>query len=176
MDDYGRCLGNHNTLFNPQVPHSRLTEIEQEISDHNLHGTKTSSGERMEFYRNTLTLVIQHPLLGAGTGSFNQEYSQLAKAEKTSPTHNPHNEFLLTAQELGLVGFMVLLIFWFAHWRASFALNQWQWGYAMRGLVITLFIGSMFNSLLLIREGKFYCVLAGVLLSAYVPSRKLSKP
>jgi O-antigen ligase len=41
-------------------------------------------------------------------------------------------------------------------------------GMYLKGVVLTIAIGSMFNSLLLdATEGKFYCVLTGLLLSAY---------
>jgi len=37
-----------------------------------------------------------------------------------------------------------------------------------KGLIILIFVGSLFNSLLLdATEGKFYCLLIGLLLSGY---------
>lgn len=157
----------------PDIPHSRLTEVSQEIAEHNPHGVQTSSGQRLEFYQNTFALIRQHPLFGAGTGSFRMEYQQLAEAKKLAATHNPHNEFLLTGQELGAMGLLSLLIFMITHWLASYQLTQAPYGYVLRGLILTLFVGSLFNSFLLDSgEGRFYCVLAGVLLSAYIPARK----
>ena len=41
-------------------------------------------------------------------------------------------------------------------------------GMYLKGVALTIFIGAMFNSLLLdATEGKFFCVLTGLLLSAY---------
>lgn len=157
------------------MPNSRLMEIRQEIMNHDPDQAPTSSGLRLEFYKNALTLIRQHPFMGGGTGSFENEYRMLAETQKTVSTYvpNPHNEFLLIGQELGVVGLFTLMAFFILPLRLSYRFdiknkNDFDYGYAMRGLVVTIVVGSMFNSLLLdAGEGKFYCVLAGVFLSAY---------
>lgn len=154
----------------------RLAEIRQEILNHKPNEAPTSSGIRLEFYKNALELIKQKPVFGGGTGSFEAEYRLLAETKKTISTYvpNPHNEFLLTWQELGTVGLVMLLAFFAIQWRISYRIDSEEeegnkiYGYALRGLIITILIGSLFNSLLLdAGEGKFYCVLAGVFLSAY---------
>jgi O-antigen ligase len=105
----------------------------------------------------------------------------LAETQKTVSTYvpNPHNEFLLTGQQLGLVGLLLIGAFFVTPWILSYKIDAIRKsipieGYALRGLVLTLVVGSLFNSLLLdAGEGKFYCVLAGILLSAY-QSKKIS--
>lgn len=154
----------------PSLHQSRLLEIKQEIAAHDAVTNRTSAGERMEFYHNALILIGRNPILGNGTGSFEQEYRNLAKTQKTGRDYvpNPHNQFLLTTEEIGLVGLLVLMLFWFTHWRTSYKLESMQYQITLRGLILTIFIGSFFNSLLLdAGEGRFYCVIAGVLLSAY---------
>ena len=161
------------------IPTSRLMQIKQEIMNHKPNEAPTSSGIRLEFYKNAFILIKQNPFFGGGTGSFENEYRLLAETQKTVSTYvpNPHNEFLLTGQELGFVGLLLLLGFFVVHWRISYKIsatekNDEYYGYALRGLVITMVIGSLFNSLLLdAGEGKFYCVLAGVFLSAYQPKK-----
>jgi O-antigen ligase len=165
------------------APKIRLMEIKQEIMSHKRNEAPTSSGLRVEFYKNAFALIKQNPVFGGGTGSFEHEYRLLSETQDTLSTYvpNPHNEFLLAGQELGIVGFFLLLALFAAHWKASYridatAQNYEYYGYALRGLIITIFIGSLFNSLLLdAGEGKFYCVLAGVLLSAYQPTKKLHR-
>jgi O-antigen ligase len=163
--------------YAPATTNFRLTEIKQEINNHKTNEARTSSGERLEFYKNALILIKQHPIIGAGTGSFEHEYQLIAEKQITHTTYvpNPHNEFLLTWQELGFIGLITLLAFFAIHWITSYKidssqLNNEYYSYALRGLVITISVGSLFNSLLLdAGEGKFYCVMAGVLLSAYKP-------
>ena len=164
----------------PNAGNFRLMQITQEIANHKPSEAQTSSGTRLEFYKNSLTLIQHNPLFGAGTGSFELEYKKLAETQQTLATYvpNPHNEFLLTWQELGLLGFFILIVLFISQWKASYSILQHQKysmvdGYALRGLILTISVGSIFNSLLLdAGEGKFYCVMAGVLLSAYQPIKK----
>ena len=159
-------IGIHLTI--PNFPQSRLTDTDHEIAQ----GSKSSAGQRVEMYKNTLTLIQQHPILGGGTGSLEHDYKVLAESQQLemNKVTNPHNQYLLTTQELGIVGLICLLWMWFTHWRISNQLSNDQYGTVLRGLVITIMVGSLFNSLILdASEGQFYCVLAGVLLSAYKP-------
>lgn len=158
----------------PVFPPSRLLEINQEIQQHDHHGNQTSSGTRLEMYQNTISLIKQHPFFGGGTGSLENEYAMLAKDNDLSLIRvpNPHNQLLLTTQELGILGLICLLWMWLMHWKASYQVQPDDAAILLRGLVLTIFIGSLFNSLLLdATEGKFYCVLAGVLLSSYKQKR-----
>ena len=167
-------------FLSSDLPKGRLFEIKQEVMSHDPSQAPTSSGIRLEFYKNAFILIQQNPFFGGGTGSFEHEYRLLAETQKTVSTYvpNPHNEFLLTGQELGVVGFLLLSAFFIIPWILSYRIDASQKnlsyeGYALRGLVLTLVVGSLFNSLLLdAGEGKFYCVLAGVFLSAYQPAKK----
>ncbi len=168
-------------LLSDELPKNRLMEIKQEILSHQPDQALTSSGLRLEFYKNTLTLIQKNTIFGGGTGSFEINYRHLAESQNTLSTHvtNPHNEFLLTGQELGVFGFLFLIGFFLIPWRLTYLFEsngkyRYIQGYAFRGLTLTIVVGSMFNSLLLdAGEGKFYCVLAGVLMSSYQPISKL---
>jgi len=157
--------------FNPHYPNSRLTGISAELASENKNtGAQTAAGLRLEFYQNTLTLIKKHPLLGGGTGSLENEYFSLVENSKViaKTIPNPHNQYLLTTQELGIVGLIILIAFWLTHWWQSYKLTSTEYGSALRGLIITISVGSIFNSLLLdASEGKFYCLMAGVFLSAF---------
>jgi O-antigen ligase len=163
------------TASHQYLPQSRLTDISKEITTHKKNTLDTSTGQRMEFYENTLSIILHHPILGGGTGSFEQEFSAQAKSKNIEITHlvNPHNQFLLITQELGVIGLMFFLAFWFMQWNSALHISKSDWRIVFRGLIITIFVGSLFNSLLLdAAEGKFYCVMAGVLLSAYLPKKR----
>ncbi len=148
------------------LPHTRLTDTQQEAAG----GTNTSAGLRIEMYKSTLVLIQNHPLFGGGTGSLEEEYNTFITQKKAGLDRlpNPHNQFLLTTQELGIVGLALLLVMWAFHWKTSYKIAPDHYAYALRGLVITITVGSLFNSLLLdASEGKFYCILAGILLSTF---------
>ncbi len=122
----------------------------------------TSGRVRLEFYSNTLGLIMRHPVLGGGTGSFIPEYAELAKEKALYPTKNPHNEFLLITTQVGLLGLVLLLMLGYRQWRMSYGLSP-EYMAAAQGLVVTMAVGSLFNSLLLdFTEGHFYALLTGI--------------
>ena len=74
-------------------------------------------GLRLDYWRKSLAFVAQAPIVGHGTGSIPQLFRREATAQ-TDPqaiTTNPHNQVLVVALELGLLGTMVLLAMWIAH-------------------------------------------------------------
>ena len=149
---------------------ARLFQITQEIPS--VEGqVRGSSGERMLFIETSLALIAEQPILGGGTGSFVNEYRQYGLRHGYDPSQtnvtNPHNEYLLTAQSIGLVGLALLIYMGWQHWRAGSEIGGSQ-GNALHALIIVIGVGSLFNSLLLdAGEGKFYCLLAGIYLSAW---------
>jgi O-antigen ligase len=155
-----------STIQNPF--HSRLTNIPLELINHKAN-QPTSSGERMEMIKNTLTLIKTHPIFGGGTGSLRPEYNALVadKDVAIKKMNNPHNQYLLIAQHLGLAGLIMLFLLFGSQWKISNQITDGFQSNALKGLVITIAIGSLFNCLLLAGEGKFYYVLAGLLISGW---------
>ena len=155
----------------PLMP-GRLLETSQEVSEHKSDEHLTSAGIRLEMYKNTLSIIKQSPFIGYGTGALRYEYNKLANTQDTllKDVPNPHNQYLLTFFELGIVGLAALIFMFYRFWQHSnvIARSDKLAGMYLKGVVLTIAIGSMFNSLLLdATEGKFYCVLTGLLLSAY---------
>ena len=155
----------------PLMP-GRLLETSQEVSEHKSDEHLTSAGIRLEMYKNTLSLIKQSPFIGYGTGALRYEYNKLANTQDTllKDVPNPHNQYLLTFFELGMVGLAALIFMFYRFWQHSnvIARSDTYAGMYLKGVVLTIAIGSMFNSLLLdATEGKFYCVLTGLLLSAH---------
>ncbi len=152
--------------------HSRLLDTQQELAAHQSNGVQTSAGQRMEMYKTTISLIKKHLLFGGGTGSIAIEYEIEAKKNNLSMNNvpNPHNQFLLTTQELGIIGLIVLVLMWVLSWRESYKISNSQDGVVFRGLILTMTIGCLFNSLLMdASEGKFFCILGGVLASGFKP-------
>jgi len=148
----------------------RLLGVNQEISNHKSNETLTSAGIRMEMYKNTLFLIKESPLFGYGTGALRFEYKKLVDSQDTllKDVPNPHNQFLLTFFELGIFGLIIFINMFVIQWifSSNYKIKKKEYGFYAKGLILTITIGSMFNSLLLdATEGKFYCILIGVLLS-----------
>ena len=116
-----------------------------------------SVGLRMEWYRNTLRMVAQRPILGAGTGGFPDAYAAfVGDPDASKPTH-PHNQFLMTAAEMGIVGLAALLAVFVTLWRSAARIPDLLRRELARGLVLTFVIGCLFNSLLIDHaEGLFF--------------------
>lgn len=151
----------------------RLIEIPQEIISHHPQSaeTSTSAGRRFEIYKNTFLLIKDSYGLGYGTGSFKEEYAKFVSHQDTflSSPSNPHNQYLLTSLELGLFGLGLLLTMFYIHWHAADQLKNREHALLAKGLIMTITIGSLFNSLLLdATEGKFYCIFLGLILSGYL--------
>ena len=130
----------------------------------------SSIGERMEYYTNTLKIIREHPFFGVGTGGFDQAYASRVANTPMLATHNPHNEFLLIASQLGLPGLMLLLSLFVIQWREAGRLPARE-QYLAHGLVLAMMSGCLFNSFLLDHaEGLFFAFMTGVLFSGKEPN------
>src|SRR6185436_6873677 len=92
--------------------------------------------------------------------AYAKQVSGTGKAE----THNPHNEFLHMATQVGLLGVLLLLALFVSQWRLASSLRSPMDRGLAQGLVLTMVIGCLLNSLLLDHtEGLFYAWLTAVL-------------
>lgn len=119
---------------------------------------------RQEWYRHSLDIVRENPLFGSGTGSFPRAYAEAVDDRERNSIQNPHNEYLLIAVQAGIIGLALLLhLFWRQAILARRLASPLEMHLA-RGLVITMAVGCLFNSLLLDHtEGLFYAWFTGLL-------------
>lgn len=106
-----------------------------------------STGLRAEFLRKSLLFVETAPLIGHGTGSIPQQFRSAAVGAGTASSEapaNPHNQILAVAIQLGLLGTVVLIAMWIAH----FMLFAGGGFAALVGLTVVAenFFSSLFNS------------------------------
>jgi len=94
-----------STLFNTRI-HEALNDIQ--VIDEN---PNTSIGLRMTFAINTLHIIKENTIFGAGTGDFPKEYEKvnMQKSPNVLPTVNPHNMYLLVLAQTGIVGLITML-------------------------------------------------------------------
>ena len=122
----------------------------------------TTTGQRIEFYRNSLALFAEAPVLGHGTGRFGEKYAEHVAGTKQVVTTNPHNEYLMVGVQSGLVGMGILVALFWALWRCAAGwegMDRWL----AQGMVVWLAVGCCFNSFILdSREGMLFALLAGV--------------
>jgi O-antigen ligase len=124
----------------------------------------SSSGLRLEWFFNSLQIIGQNPVLGTGTGSFDATYGRFVAGTQMLPTDNPHNEYLMTAVQFGLMGLLVLLIFFGVQWRCAGALKDRDQALMGRGFVLLMMTACLTASPLQdSAEGWFFAVMSAVL-------------
>jgi O-antigen ligase len=107
----------------------------------------SSSGLRLEFWRRSIDIVSKSPIAGHGTGSI--PMLLMPDAERDTQvdafaTVNPHNQILVVAIQLGLIGTSALLAMWIAHLRLFRGEGLISW--IGQVAVVENIVGSLFNS------------------------------
>ena len=151
---------------------NRVNEVITDSRVEQTTETISSSGLRIGFWRTTADIVKHNPILGTGMGTWADEYRKYVvktpNTPKISPLGgNPHQEYLLMASQLGLVG-LVLFIAWIA--RSIFASKQLPKNdrIAAQSLLIAFIVSCFFNSTLFdSATGHFYCIGLGILFAGY---------
>jgi O-antigen ligase len=125
---------------------SRVTHIATELDGSSAPANETSAGLRLGFWKMSLNIVRDAPLLGHGTGSTEAMLAQRAAADPTAPAGatNPHNQVLAIAIPLGLFGVVLLLAMWIAHLRMFLHPGHAAW--IGLSVVAQNCISSLFNS------------------------------
>lgn len=141
----------------------------QEIQTH--ESNKYSSlGHRLYNYQSVVALIQEHPLVGAGTGSFDAEACRL----NTNPEDckefgwHPHNQYLFFMVENGVLGgvlFVVLIASLFYAARHRSAPDK----FLMLGFATALAADSLINSpLFSARESHFFVFMMALLVAGPV--------
>jgi O-antigen ligase len=104
-------------------------------------------GARIEFWKKSIALISEAPVFGHGTGSIRELFSRSTPAGKgatRSAADNPHNETLVVAIQMGLIGVGLLCAMWVAHLLLFAASGAIAW----LGLAIVLqnIVSCLFNS------------------------------
>lgn len=156
--------------------HQRVNAAAQEFSEwESGKPSITSVGERLEYYMTSIEIIRAHPLIGTGTGSFPAEYARAVAGRNMMVTVNPHNEYLMIAVQIGLVGLASLIYLFYRQWQTAGRLVQPLYRDLGRGLVITFAAGCIFNSLLVDHtEGLLFAWLSALLFAA--PLKPTSSP
>lgn len=155
------------TAYFASQPDTMLGSIHQEIHASHQTGAVTSQGERVAFWSKGITLFKQEPWFGHGTGSVITLTTKMAqhaqRAVDQVVTFNLHNEYLMWAVQLGLLGLISILTFFGLYLRAGLkepGIN----GLVLRGSWLIFITGCLFNSFLVdFTEGYSLVILLGLL-------------
>jgi O-antigen ligase len=138
-----------------------VTEFQEWSPD---HGKDTSSGQRLDFYLNSLQIVRDHTIFGVGTGGFPAAYELQTQGKDVKETRNPHNEYLMISVQTGIIGLALLLYLFYTQWRCAPSLPTSFEQDAARGLVLACMTSCMVNSTLLDHaDGLLFSFMSAVL-------------
>lgn len=152
----------------------RVTTALHEARTVETDGINTSSGQRLQFWMNSIELIEQKPLLGWGTGAYGRAFCGIASDAqwcRIGAESHPHNQTLYLGVESGALGMLALwalqlLPLWLAR---AYPPRERTF---ILGLTIILWIDGLFNvPLYAITEAFFFLMLLSVLLADY-PARR----
>jgi O-antigen ligase len=129
----------------------------------------TSLGLRMDMWKLAFNTLLQHPIVGTGSGTYHQIAAQHFGHCDFTCTH-PHNQYLFFGMEYGIVG---LLAFLWLLWRLA-ALARHSTSLErdiLYAMIAVLAIDSLFNVPLWYRaQSYFFYVMLGLLVASNLPA------
>jgi O-antigen ligase len=103
-----------------------------------------------------------------GTGGFRGAYQRQIGNSQMVVTDNPHNQYLLTGVELGLVGLVGLAAWLIIQWRMAARLPRRQERMLAYAMLLAITTGCLFNSFLADHsEGLFYVWTTALLFAVF---------
>jgi len=124
----------------------------------------SSTGIHLEMLKKSISIIHAAPIIGYGTGSIDEAFQSVAIGDTGlagMTTVNPHNQLFAVAIQLGLIGAVVLVAMWTAHY-ILFRSNNWI-AWAGTVVVVDNISSSLFNSHLFdFMHGSLYVFGVGV--------------
>lgn len=125
----------------------RIEAVQFEVQQYENLNERTSTGERLEFWKKSAEFIRQAPVIGHGTGSIRALFEKAAVGQTGAAgvaAANPHNQTLAVGIQLGILGITILWAMWVAHLMLCRGGGLAAW----IGLVIVAqnITGSLFNS------------------------------
>jgi len=153
---------------------TRVDMAIKEIKYYQPGKSRTSVGQRFDWYKDSIDLIKEKPVFGHGTGSFAYVQGKLIAGTKTKPTDNPHNEYLFIGVQLGLVGLAAYIALFFVQLLGSLNLNE-QNKYLAQGVVISMAAGCLMNSFLFdSMQGHYYAFIIALCCSTAYQHQSLT--
>ena len=144
----------------------RIGEVISEIEQYQPGKSRTSIGQRLDWYRSGILLVKEKPIWGHGTGSYPYIQNSGTADSGIKETDNPHNEFLFLAIQFGLVGLLLFVVLLAAQLFCARSIPAGK-QMLLHGVILAIVSGSMVNSLLFdSQQGHFYLFMSAALMSA----------
>jgi O-antigen ligase len=141
----------------------RVDSARQEVATFR-DNPNTSVGQRLQFWCNSWHIIREHPLLGVGTGGFQEIYAQVNRENSPTciATDNPHNQYVLVAAMVGMPGIVALLSIFAVMFRQAFVIDD-HWRRVRFAFPLFFLVIMLTESYLKVYEtGFFFSLFAAV--------------
>jgi O-antigen ligase len=151
----------------------RTQAVEGEVQKYEATNERTSTGERLEFWKKSAEFIKEAPVIGHGTGTIRALFENAAAGQTGAAgvaAANPHNQTLAIGIQLGVLGIAALWAMWVAHLLRFRGNDLAAWIGTL--IVAQNVVGSLFNSHIFdFVQGWIYVVGVGVAGGAVVKNR-----
>lgn len=144
---------------------ARMASAYQDVVAYSQGQKPSHQGIRLEIYALTTEIIADKPLTGHGIGTWEPLYAKLASERATYAFATPHNDYLLYAAEMGVLGVAALLWIWLTQLLVAWRMPEAQ-GMPLLMLGMAMMVGGMFNAVL--RDAVFgmpFMILLAILLA-----------
>lgn len=107
----------------------------------------SDAGIRLDLYRATMQIIHDQPLTGHGIGTWLTQFRQRVKGQSIETHTTPHNDYLLYASEIGLIGVAALLWILLGQLALAWKIGGEQ-GMWLGMLGVAVMVGGLFNAIL----------------------------
>jgi len=117
--------------INSEIFSDRVDVAVKELSDYKNH-THSSTGIRISAAINSWDIIKENPLIGVGTGDYRTEFIKFSDKNELGlttfrngvMTYNPHNMYILTLVQFGLIGLLALLYMFYTQIKIATHSNE----------------------------------------------------
>ncbi len=162
-----------STYHGSSVFRERIDQARQEIAEFKTN-PHTSVGQRLQYWKNSWWIIERHPWFGVGTGDFHAHYAwvNLLVSPWMPYTVNPHNQYILTMVQLGILGLVSLLALFAVHLHQAWRLVD-GWGRIRVAFALFFLVIMVTESYLVIVETSFLFALVGAVLGKREENRQI---
>lgn len=150
----GLCVALAMVWESADTLRSRLISMVHDVQAFSQGEKVSSEGIRLEMYQITAQMIAEKPVTGHGISTWISEYQSRAKGLITETMTTPHNDYLLYATEIGLIGLAALLWIWLKQLAVARKLvthssgQHVKQGIQLAMLTLAMITGGMFNAIL----------------------------
>lgn len=152
--------------------HRRVNATIHELHDYRHNQKDSSVGFRLQFHDFAHQLFMHYPMLGNGTGSFTSSFRTMNPVPGWGHALlEPHSQYWLTAAEFGVVGLILLGLFYLSLLRVVWHLPHSR--IIGLGIMIPFLLGNVTDSLMFYSgSGYFFLLFIAVCLGERMESLK----